>query len=45
MKKEKIYPVSDFTTISIDVPFLYGVRPLYLYFEIDGLLDLLDIRF
>lgn len=45
IKEVKINPVSDFTTISIDINFIDGVKPLYLYFEIDGLLDLLDIAF
>ena len=45
IKKVKIMPQSDFTKLTIDVNFLDGVRPLYLYFEIDGLLDLLDISF
>ena len=45
IKKVKINPVSDFTKLDIDINFLNGDRPLYLYFEIDGLLDLLDISF
>ena len=45
LKEVKINPVSDFTTIEIEVPFNSGIKPLYLYFEIDGLVDLLDISF
>ncbi len=45
LKKVKINPVSDFTTIEFDIELMDGIRPLYLYFEIDGLLDLLDITF
>lgn len=45
IKKVKINPESDFKTIEIDIDFNSGVKPLYLYFEIDGLLDLLDICF
>ena len=45
IKKAKIYPVSDFTKLDIDIDFVDGIKPLYLYFEIDGLLDLLDVSF
>ena len=43
IKKVKINPESDFTTLEIDIDFNNGIKPLYLYFKIDGLLDLLDI--
>lgn len=45
IKEVKINPVSDFTKIDIDISFNDGIKPLYLYFEIDGLIDLLDISF
>ena len=45
IKKVKLNPVSDFTKIDIDIDFTDGVKPLYLYFEIDGLLDLENIGF
>lgn len=45
LKKVKITPSSDFSTIELDILFNDGIKPLYLYFEIDGLVDLLDISF
>ena len=45
VKKIKIKPSDDFITVTVDIDFTDGVKGLYLYFEIDELIDLLDISF